>query len=238
MIDVGLIISVLVAGAAAEALALFRAPSTTSDGPVGAGLWAVIAGVIVGRLTSMALDDPGSLIGGGDLATSRGGVEFWPGLAAAIAVVALGARRHHTPVAARIADLAPYGLLAVAGYQATCVVREGCFGPESAFGLTPPGISRPLFPVELAGAVALAGFAVVLVRTARWGHPWVTAALALWALAFQRSVISFWLPVVGPGLSRAHRESIGVAVVGSVVLLGWAGHSLVHHRPPSPVIGT
>ena len=218
--DVGLIISLAVALAAAEALALVCRPATTPAGPTDVAVWAGLVGVAVARVTALALDDPGSLGALRDLTALRGGVEFWPGLAAGIVVLAVAAVRQGVSIERRLADLAPYGLMAVAGYQATCFVREGCFGPAVPFGISPGTGHEPVLPVEVVGAVTLVALAAALVRRGSRPSPMLVVALALWGLAVQRAVVSFWLPVVGEGLSRAHRESIAVTVLGAIALIG------------------
>jgi len=217
-VDVGLIVSLAVAVAAAEALSLVRRPLTTDGGPTDAAVWAMLVGVIVGRIAAMAFDDPTSLGTLRDLAALRGGVEFWPGLVAGTGVLAVAARREGVTVERRIADLAPYGLMAMAGYQMTCFVREGCFGPVVPVGIVSGAAHEQVLPVEVVGAFVLVAMAVLLVRH-RARTPVLTIALALWGLAVQRAVVSFWLPVVGDDLSRAHRESIAVTVISAIALI-------------------
>lgn len=50
-------------------------------------------GLLVGRITTLALDDPNSIGSPLDMLVIRSGVEFWPGMAAAARVAAWQARR-------------------------------------------------------------------------------------------------------------------------------------------------
>lgn len=219
MIDVGLLLSVLTSLGAAIVLAWYREPLTESSGLIDAVAWPLLVGVVVGRMTSLMLDDPSSLTNVRDILAIRGGVEFWPGLAGGLVVVSVKVRRSGLPVTARLADLAPYGLAAAAGYQATCLVREGCYGPGSPIGLRTDAFHPTVFPVELAGALVLLVAAISLVRRRERQAPWFTIVAAVATLAVERSVTSFWLPVVGDGLSRAHVASIVVALSGALVLV-------------------
>ena len=220
--DVGLVVSVLAAVAAAELFALARPSPLLPNGPTETALTAVVVGVIAGRLASLALDDPGSLFALRDIAALRGGVEFWPGVAAGVLVLIIGAFRRRVGIGVGLAALAPFGLVAVAGYQATCFVREGCFGPELPVSGPPGAGHEPMLPVEVAGAVVLVATAVLLSGPLRRRPPLLVIGLALWGLALQRAVVSFWLPVVGAGLSRPHRESIAVTALAAAALIGWA----------------
>ena len=56
----------------------------------------LLGGVVVGRLIALALDDPTSLGAIRSILVIRGGVEFWPGVAAFAALVAWSGRRRGT----------------------------------------------------------------------------------------------------------------------------------------------
>ncbi|MEZ5379543.1 MAG: hypothetical protein R2733_23785 [Acidimicrobiales bacterium] len=99
----------------------------------------LLAGLVVARLTAIVLDDPAAFGRVTDVLIIRSGVEFWPGVVVAAIVAAAAARRSGVAVMARLAALVPLGLLGTAGYEATCVVRGGCFGPTSPVGLRPQG---------------------------------------------------------------------------------------------------
>lgn len=89
---------------------------------------ALFIGLAVGRVTALAIDDPGSLTSVSDVMIICSGVEFWAGVAAALVWLALQARRNPVPVAVRLAALVPAGLVAWAYYEATCLLRDGSPG--------------------------------------------------------------------------------------------------------------
>ncbi len=220
--DVGLVLSAVAMFAAVELAAALWPPRTLSEGPAWATVWALLVGVAVGRWVAMEIDEPGAIGELRSLTSIRGGVEFWPGLAAGLLMVAWRARRDCVAVMDRLADLAPYGLVAAAAYQVMCLVREGCYGPDVPFGFSPDGIGGPVLPVEPIGAGVLVAAAVMLLhRRDRWA-PGLVAMVAIALLAVQRAVISMWLPVVGAGLSRQHKQSIAVAVIATAIVL-WMG---------------
>ncbi|CAN5853725.1 MAG: hypothetical protein ACR2HP_08635 [Ilumatobacteraceae bacterium] len=175
--------------------------------------WPALVGLIIGRLSSMVLEsgwDVGDLR---DLFILRGGVELVPGVAAAVVLLAWSARRGGIGVIARLADLTPYALAGLAGFQATCLVRDGCHGPASAIGLPVPGGSERVLPVELVAAVVL-GMAAVWLAGSRHRHtPAWAVVLGVAIVAVERSVVAIWLPAVGDGLSRAHVTSIVIAAL-------------------------
>jgi hypothetical protein len=219
VIDIGLLLSIAAMLVAADLLTWFRPMRTSGSGPLEVVTAALLIGVLIGRLTALALDDPDSMTSVRDLAVIRGGVEFWPGLAGGLAVIVFGAWRSGVGAVARVADLAPYGLVAAAAYQATCAVREGCYGPGSPVGLALRGSGEIVVPVEIVGALALTLLALLLVRVRGVSSPAWVIVVTVTALAVERSISSFWLPVVGDGPSRQHIASIVVAVVGDLALL-------------------
>lgn len=173
-----------------------------------------LAGLVAGRLTAVILDDPTSLRSVRSLLVIRGGVEFWPGVAAALAVLMWGLRRERTGVSFALAELAPILLWGYAAYEAACLVRDGCYGPVTSIGVVPSGLRIRMFPVGLVVALAVVavGFAV---RHLRAWSPTAKVLLALGGVATARSVASIWLPRLGDGPTRQHLESV---VVGLVVL--------------------
>lgn len=218
MIDGDLLAS-LVLIAAALGVVIAVAPPRTGDRAslFDVALWPVMAGVLAGRVTAAALDDPHALSRPGDLLVLRGGVEFWAGVATAAAVGVWSARRARQSAVARLADVAPYALVAYAAYEAGCLVRAGCFGPRSAIGLVPPGLSATVAPVGLFVAAAAVGLAIVARRVApRYGGNAI--AISVLGLAVIRAVASIWLPKIRSGPTRQHLESIVVAVAAGVVL--------------------
>ena len=175
----------------------------------------VVAGVLAGRAVAAALDDPASLRSLRAFLVIRGGVELWPGVAAAAGALAVGLRRRGgpEPVLDGLAVLAPFLLLAYAGYEATCVLRDGCYGPASPVGLVPDGLQTRQFPVGLVVAAVVLGLAW---RLATWStDAGVKLVVAVGGVAMARAVASIWLPRLGDGLTRPHRESIAIAVVAA-----------------------
>ena len=196
----------------------WRWPLRTTDGQTvtDLALWPLAAGVLVGRVVHLLLDDARSLTRLGDFLIIRSGVEFWPGVVAGLAVVARGARRDQVPVAARLADIAPAALVAQAGYHLTCLFRDGCYGPHWAVGPTPKGLSRGMLPVELLSSGVLVAVAATLaVRRLR---PLVVILLGIGSVAAVRAVTSIWLPRLGRSLTRQHTTSIFVAVACAAIL--------------------
>lgn len=183
----------------------------------------VVAAVLVGRLAAAALDDPASLGSLRALLVVRGGVEFWAGAAVLVALLWRSARhRHGRNWLVALVELAPFVLWAYATYEATCLVRDGCYGPSSRVGFVPEGLSERQFPIGLAvgAAVALLGITV--------RHLWATPPgekllLAIGGVAATRAVASVWLPRLGEGLTRQHTQSIVVAAAAllSVGYLRW-----------------
>lgn len=220
MIDQGLVFSLIVIALTVAAVARLAPPRTMPPSALfDAGVVAGLGGVLTGRAVALLLDDPSGLTRLSDFVILRGGVEFWPGLAAGVSIVVVGARRDGIPVIARLADLAPYGLATYAVYEATCVARDGCFGPRSPFGLRPAGIGSRQFPVAVVVALAVAALAVAARRRARLNAT-SGLLLAVGGLASVRSVAAIWLPRIGNGPTRQHLESI-------VVMLATAGVALI-----------
>jgi len=219
VIDYGLLMSVIVAWAASS-FAWRVHPPDTFDSMVSALdvlLVPGFVGLVVGRLSTLALDDPRAIGSISDMIVIRSGVEFWPAVAAAALMVAWSAR---------VAALAPVAMVAYGGYEAACLFRDGCYGPPTPVVLTPDGLSTPMLPVGiLMGASAIA--AAVLVRwLGERGWPSgaiVSVVVALIGLIL--SIGSIWLPKVGGGLSRQHRTSIVITIVaglatGALLMLG------------------
>jgi hypothetical protein len=215
MIDYGLLVSMIIA---------FGVPSLVGswwmvsgrDGPVGfldVALGPAFAGLAVGRLTTLALDDPSSIGSISDMLIIRSGVEFWPGVAAAVAAVLVSAHLGLVSPSQRMAELAPLAMIGYAGYEAACIFRDGCFGPASAIGLRPPGLATTMLPVGwfMAAAVGVAALGVHTL-VARGRPPLVVGLASVAAVASVRAVGSIWLPHVGDGLTRQHLSSIVVAV--------------------------
>lgn len=184
----------------------------------------LLVGLLTGRLVAVLQDDPATLSRPLDLLLIRGGVDFWPGVAAAAGVVALGARRREVAPAAAIA-LVAFGLWAYAIYEAACVLRDGCFGPPSPVGLRPGGVGDRQVPVGLLMGLVVAGLGVLVWRHRdRLGLAGVLA-VSVTGLAAVRAAAGFALPKVSAGLTRAHRQSLVVlagALLASLAVLAMA----------------
>ena len=223
MIDYGLLLSVLVA-LSVPALVVRWWPFITYEEPVGfvdVAIWPAAIGVIVGRLVTLAIDDPASMFTLSDFVIVRSGVEFWPAVVAAASSASWTAWRSGVAPLARLADLAPHATLGYAAYEAACFFRDGCFGPVSRIGLRPPGVSSAMVPVGLLVAALLVGLAVVLRLLVQGGRSSaVVVTLGLVGVSSVRSLASFWLPHVGTGPTRQHETSMVVFVLSAIVLLG------------------
>ena len=197
------------------------------------GFSAVVAGLVVARVVAVALDDPTGL---GDLKSMlsvRGGVELWAGAAAGTAVVALRATRSGRSVWTVLACGAPLALWAYATWEAGCALRDGCFGPASPVGLVPPGLTQRVLPLGLLMAATVAG---VGAAAWRWRHraPMHAVVGSVAGFAIVRAVASFWLPALGDGLTRPHRESLVVAVLAVFAFVGTClRHPLAAVAPPT-----
>ena len=220
MIDIGLIATIAIM---LTIPAVFVTPwpaDAAGSGLLDVSLGAGFFGLAIGRLAAVAIDDPNSLTNLTDLLIIRSGVEFWPGALAGVAWLAFAARKADVSAARRIASLAPAGLIAWACFEATCLLRDGCPGPLSSLGLRPKGLTSSVFPVGLAVAFAAGIAAACIHRLHRRGMPAAEVIVAtVGAVAIIRSIASIWLPKVGHGLTRQHRESIAVALAASTTML-------------------
>lgn len=218
MMDRGLFLSIVAVAIVVYVTARLARPHTLAPTQVLDVLMGpTMAAVLVGRLTAMALTDLGSFTEVRDVLVLRGGLEFWPGLAAGLVVLWRGARRDDADPLLRLVDLLPYVLWAMAAFDVTCLLREGCFGPASPIGLVPTGLQSRLLPVGIlvAAITALVGTAI----RRRWpAQPLTTALLALLYVAGQRSVASIWLPRFGDDLTRQHLQSIAVTAAAIVAI--------------------
>ena len=221
MIDQGLLVSLVVVAAGVSALARLVRPTRTDARDVFDLVSVpVMAGIFGARFAAVALDDPSAFSRPGDLLLVRGGMELWAGIvtgAAALGIILH--RRGDDAVGSSVADLSPYILWGMALYEGTCVVRDGCFGPEWTLGLTPRGGLSPQFPVGLLVAACLVGVGVVVRRVARW-DPLLGLLFAVGGLGALRAAASIWLPRISDALTRQHIESlaaVAVALVGTTV---------------------
>lgn len=220
MIDVGLLLTMIVAVGVPSLVARWW-PLTTFAEPVGfadVAIWPAFAGLAVGRLVAVGIDSPSSLGSVSDLLIIRSGVEFWPGVAAAMLAAAWSAHRSGVAPLDRLADLAPLALIGYAAYEATCLVRDGCYGPELPLGLQPPGTSTRMLPVGVLAAIAIIVGAMVLHRQlGRWS-PWIVVTGGVTVVAGVRSLAAIWLPHIGDGFTRQHWSSIAVLAVAALAL--------------------
>lgn len=212
MIDTGLLLSGALAAVAMWLATRRFLPDRQASGVVEDLLLAALWGVIGGRAVAAFLDDPESLRSLRAFLVIRGGVELWPGAAVAAVVLAVQAGRRRERPLASIAALAPVALVGYAAYEATCLVREGCYGPVAPVGLRPDGLTTTMIPggVVMAMAVAAAAGASMRLRP-----PAIRLLACLVAVAGARSVLSIWLPRLAEGLTRPHRTSIAIAVIAS-----------------------
>lgn len=219
MIDFGLVVSLIAAIGAPALLAARWSDGDESSSFLDDVTAPLLAGLAVGRLATLVLDDPGSIGSMSDMLVIRSGVEFWPGAAAAAGVVAWQARRTERPPMERLAALAPLALIGYAAYEATCVFRDGCLGPVAPVGLRPPGLQARMLPVGWLMAAAALGGAVFVQRRRDRTPPAASVATAAVIAAAVRSLGSVWLPHVGDGITRQHGVSVVILVVSATVVL-------------------
>lgn len=236
MLDVGLLVSGIAIVAVVWAAARWTAPGLFERNEVIDRLTIpLIAGVLAGRLAAVVLDDSTSLGSIRVLLVIRGGVEFWPGVAAAGLTLMIGLRRSRCPQPALYAAaLVPYLLWVYATYEVTCLLRDGCYGPASPVGLVPDGLSARQFPVGVAAGLAVGVLGLVVHRL--WAlSPVTKIAVSVGGVAAIRAVASIWLPRLDDGLTRQHLQSVAVAVTVA------AGLGVAHlakrvragHEPPT-----
>lgn len=220
MIDVGLLASIAILVIVPAVFAPPWPASAAVPGLIDVAGGALLIGILVGRLTAVAIDDPGSLTNLSDLLIVRSGVEFWAGMIAGLAWIAFQAHRSEVAPAERLAAITTPGLVAWASYEATCVIRDGCAGPLNRFGIRPDGLIEKVLPIGVLVAAVAVGAAVGLRWLHRRGMPGVQIfTLALAAIATIRSIASIWLPHIGSGLTRQHKSSIVIAVVASIAFV-------------------
>lgn len=226
MIDLGILSGVVAAYLAAVVVARLTVATTSLKGAADTMLGPGMAGLAVGRIAFLALDDPASLLSPRDVILVGGGVEFWPAVAAAVAMFLFQGRNEATHAVSRLAEIAPAALVGYGMYEGGCLTRGGCFGPSAPIGLRPPAVATSMVPIGLLVAVTAVALALVVHRMAR-SAPSVAVLVAVGGAAASRAVAGYFLPAVGTGLSRPHATSLvmtGFAVAGSVALL-WK------HRP-------
>lgn len=219
MIDLGLVWTFVAMGAVVWAFGRIAEPVTLERGSLVDAMWMpLLVGATVARFVYLLL--AGALVstGIGGFLLVRNGVSFWPGLIAACAVVIAAARREGVDPWTRGADLAPVALAGYGTFDATCILRDGCYGPATVVGLTPSGLSQPQLPV---GIVAVTS-ALVLERRSTL-RPRTVALAALGAVAGFRWLTWFVLPrAPGTGAAVQWANTIvlaGIGLVGAVKAL-------------------
>lgn len=215
MIDLGLLMSVIVAAAAVWTAERRWPLATVPSGQryLDTVMWAALAGLAIGRLAFLLIEDRSSIGSLRDMTIVRSGVEFWPGLLVAAGVAALSASRSGVGGAARLADLAPITLVGYGTYEASCLFRGGCFGPLTSVGLQPDGIGSRMFPVGIAmGAGAVAAAAAIQKMLVGGRQATAVIALSLTSLSLIKAIGSIWLPDVSEGLTRQQASSAAIAV--------------------------
>ncbi len=224
MTDYGLVASVLAAFVVTSIIERAWWPLTTTFGDAGftdVVLGPAAVGLLVGRLVTVMIDDPGSIGRLSDVLVIRSGVEFWPGVLAAALAAGWSAKRTGTRVVERVADVAPLAMIAYGVYEVSCLARGGCYGPSSSIGIRPRGLSTTMVPVGLGlGLVVATGAAFVHAISRRHWAPGSTLLLATWIVSTSRSVASFWLPRLGSTPTRQHLTSLAVSVTTTVALVG------------------
>lgn len=189
---------------------------------------AAAIGLIIGRLATLAIDDPDAIRNIADLLVIRSGVEFWPGVLAAMRAAGWTAHRDDAAAVRRIADLAPLAMIGYGVYEVACFVRGGCYGPYNTIGLRPDGLTTPMIPVgAILGLVVAGGSVLVRGISQRRTHPLLPILAALWIVATSRSVASFWLPKLGTRLTRQHLSSFVVSGMTAAALVVFG---VVHAR--------
>lgn len=230
MFDLGLLATGVVIWAVLAAAARWAPTSTFRRDEIIDRLYLpAFTGLLVGRIVAVVVDDPTSLRSIRALIVIRGGVEFWPAVAAALAMIAWSLRRARREVVVGLAELAPFLLWAYAAYEAACVLRGGCYGPASDIGLIPDGLQTRQLPIGLLLALAVTGLSFALRQL--WSlTPGAKLLLAVGGLALIRSTAAFWLPRLGPGLTRPHLESLAITAAAILVALAMALRQSVRRR--------
>lgn len=219
MVDYGLFVSFAITSTAVWLAGRLVAPVSVGERtPLDQFVAPLFAGVVVGRATTLALSDVAGLFSLREFLTVRGGVAFWPAVLAAVGVlVVLFSRPEDPPQVERVAGLAPYAIVALAAFQATCVVRDGCPGPTSGFGLVPSGLTTRQFPVGIMGGIALLAFAYWLKRSTLPSHTKILIAVV--GVGIERALVG----EIGPSLASARaRDGIMMSLAFAATICWWA----------------
>ncbi|MFH1104748.1 MAG: prolipoprotein diacylglyceryl transferase family protein [Actinomycetota bacterium] len=181
-------------------------------------LIAAIVGLGIGRIGTMVSGGVNPLSHPLDILIVRGGVDTVVASAGALAVFAIIARRDLPGMAD---TAAPAALAGLAGWHAGCFTRGACLGtpadlPWAIAG--PSGIGRHPVEVYAAVALALAWFALILIRRRR-SHPGIAASLAIAVAAGARLATEPMRPTIGGGPIWWY--NLGVAAGLAAAITAW-----------------
>ena len=176
---------------------------------------ASIAGLLIGRVTAMALQGINPLTNPADLIIVRGGVHTGAATLTFIITLVWSTRSTRRGLDA----LAPAVLLGLAGWHAGCVWRGACLGSPGELLWTWPleGSVISRHPVEIYAAVGLAVTAWLVAKLG-W-RLWLRAGAALVAIAGVRLLTEPMRPSITGGPTLWYWG--GIAVGLGAVAAGW-----------------
>jgi prolipoprotein diacylglyceryltransferase len=188
-------------------------------------LGATVFGLLIGRVTAMALQGVNPLTNPADLIIVRGGVHI--GAASLVFIVTLAWSTRSTRHA--LDALAPAILLGLAGWHTGCLWRGACLGTPGdlpwSWPLQDSLVTR--HPVELYAALGLA-VAAWLVSRLRW-RLWLRAGTALAAVAGIRLLTEPLRPSITGGPTVWYWSGLLVGIAG--VVTGWL---IERNKVPAP----
>lgn len=217
MLDYGLFLSIGISALAVWVAAkIWITPELRDRSPLDHLMAPLLAGVIVGRAVTLVFSDLAGLANLREFMTIRGGVEFWPAVAAGTFVlVVLFSRPEDPPPVRRIALLAPFAMVVLAAFQMTCLLRDGCAGPASSVGLVPHDLTTRQLPMGLLGGAALVAFADWLRRSTLPDHTRIL--VGVFGVGAQRSLLG----MIEPNLRSALRRDGITMAISFVAAIGW-----------------
>jgi len=185
------------------------------DGGFDRLIGASVAGLLIGRVTAMALQGTNPLTNPADLIIVRGGVHTGAATLAFVITLVWSTRSTRPELDA----LAPAVLLGLAGWHAGCFWRGACLGSPGELLWTWPleGSVISRHPVEFYAAIGLA-VAAWLVSELGW-RLWLRAGTALAATAGVRLLTEPLRPSITGGPTLWYWG--GIAVGLSAVAAGW-----------------
>jgi hypothetical protein len=218
-VDYGLFVSVgLSALLVWLAPKVWKVPELGDRAPLDQLIAPLFVGMVLGRAITLVFSDLAGITSIREFMTIRGGVEFWPGVAAGTFVlVVLFHRPDDPPPVRRVALLAPFAMVMLAGFQITCLVRDGCAGPESAVGLVPHGLTTRQLPVGVLGGVALIALAGWLRVSTLPDHTRVL--VAVFGVGAERSLLGVTEPNLRSALSR---DGLAMVLMFAAAVGWWA----------------